>query len=266
MALIHRHEEHTNHESWAIPYGDLVTLLLAFFVVMYSISSVNEGKYRVVSDSLSAAFHGVPTTIAPIQVGQKAATTLAAPVVQLDQPDMKEAALRQMAQRVEDAMSPLITQGLVDVQRGDGYVEVSIRSDILFASGVAQLSPEAQPVIQLMGQTLSTFPNNIQVQGHTDDVPIHTAVFASNWELSAARAANVVRTLADSGVDARRLSVLAYGQFRPVLPNATPDGRNANRRVVLTIVGSEPVPAGPAATPQSPSDPPATTSPSGDQQ
>lgn len=247
MSRRHKHEEHANHEAWAIPYGDLVTLLLAFFVVMYSISSVNEGKYRVVSDSLNAAFHGDPTTSAPIQPGQKAATTLAAPLVQLNPPpDMKETVLRQMAQQVEDAMSPLITQGLVDVRRGDGFVEVSIRSDILFPSGVAQLSPAAQPVIQLLGHTLSTFPNSIQVEGHTDDVPIHTSIFPSNWELSAARSASVVRTLAENGVEARRLSVLAYGEFRPVLPNATPDGRNANRRVVMTILGSEPVAINPS--------------------
>jgi chemotaxis protein MotB len=241
MSRRHKHEEHTNHESWAIPYGDLVTLLLAFFVVMYAISSVNEGKYKVVSDSLNAAFRGEPLTAQPIQVGTEASTTVAAPVVQLpSEEEQKTMALRQMAEQLESAMSPLIAQGLVDVHSGDGFVEVSIRSDILFSSGVAQLSTDAQPVIRLLGATLQAFPNNIQVEGHTDDVPIRTAQFKSNWELSAARAASVVHLLIESGVAPQRLSVLAFGEFRPVLPNSTPDGRNANRRVVLTIVGSEP--------------------------
>jgi chemotaxis protein MotB len=239
MARRKRHEEHVNHESWAIPYGDLVTLLLAFFVVMYSISSVSEGKYRVVSESLNAAFRGQSTTVLPIQVGQDAASTVAAPVVQLPE-DVKSMALRQLAEQATESLQPLIMQGLVDVQAGDGFVEIAIRSDILFASGAAQLAPEAQEAIRLLGEALRVFPNSIQVEGHTDNVPVAGGVFASNWELSAARAATVVRMLVDNGVDPRRLSVVAFGEYRPVLPNATPDGRNANRRVVLTIEGSEP--------------------------
>jgi chemotaxis protein MotB len=206
---------------------------------MYSISTVNEGKYRVVSDSLNAAFRGSPQGPQPVQVGTPAATTIAAPVVQLDN-DVRSMALRQMAQQAEEAMSPLIAQGLVDVQEGDGYVEIAIRSDILFSSGSAQLADVAQPVIRQLAEALKEFPNSIQVKGHTDDVPISGGVFRSNWELSAARAASVVHIMIEGGIDPRRMSVVAYGEFRPVLPNATPDGRNANRRVVLTILSVEP--------------------------
>jgi len=240
MGRRQHHEEHLNHEAWAIPYGDLVTLLLAFFVVMYSISSVNEGKYRVISDSLNAAFRGEPSSPLPIQVGPPGTTTVAAPVVQLP-PEQRTMALRQLAEQAESALQPLIMQGLVDMQSGDGFVEIAIRSDILFTSGSAALSTEAQPVIRLLGEALREFPNSIRVEGHTDNVPIAGGAFPSNWELSAARAASVVHLLTDSGVDPRRLAVSAYGEFRPVLPNATPDGRNANRRVVLLIEGSEPV-------------------------
>ncbi len=247
MARRKYHEEHENHEAWAIPYGDLVTLLLAFFVVMYAISSVNEGKYRVVADSLNAAFRGPATTTDPIQVGDKAATTVAAPIVQLP-PDVKTMALRQLAQQATDALNPLIAQGLVDVQTGDGFVEISIRSDLLFASGAAKLAVDAQTAIRMLGEALRSFPNSIRVEGHTDNVPVASGAFASNWELSAARAASVVHMLVDSGVDPRRLSVVAFGEYRPVLPNTTPDGRNANRRVVLTIEGSEPAGPAPAAT------------------
>lgn len=259
MARRKHREEHVNHEAWAIPYGDLVTLLLAFFVVMYSISSVNTGKYRVVSDSLNAAFHGNPTTPAPIQIGKPAATTLAAPIVQLPS-DIQSMALRQLEQQAEDALAPLIQQGLVDVQAGNGFVEIAIRSDILFSSGSALLSDAAQPAILALGAAIRSFPNTIRVDGHTDNVPVTGGVFRSNWELSAARAASVVHLLIDSGVDPRRLAVGAYGEYRPVLPNVTADGRNANRRVVLIIEGSEPA-GEPAALPaEAAASPPASAS------
>jgi chemotaxis protein MotB len=241
MARRKRHEEHENHERWAIPYGDLVTLLLAFFVVMYSISQVNEGKYRVVSDSLNAAFRGTPSTPAPVQVGTAAATTVAAPVIQLPD-EMQAMALRQLAQQAEEALQPLIQQGLVDVQGGDGKLSIAIRSDILFASGSAEPSADSRPVIRQLGDVLRAFPVDIKVEGHTDDVPVVTRNFPSNWELSAARAAGVVHLLIEGGVEPQRLSAIALGEHRPVAPNATADGRNANRRVVLTVESAPEVP------------------------
>jgi len=234
MARRRKHEEHANHEGWAIPYGDLVTLLLAFFVVMYSISQVNEGKYRVLSDSLNAAFRGTPATVSPIQVGSPAATTVAAPLVQLHD-DIQAMALRQLAQQAESALQPLIQQGLVDVVRGDGRLSIAIRSDILFSSGSAAPSAVVQPVIRQLGEVLCGFPVNIQVQGHTDNVPITGGLFPSNWELSAARAAGVVHLLIGGGVAPARLSAVGFGEHHPAAPNATPDGRNANRRVVLVV-------------------------------
>ncbi|HYP80045.1 MAG TPA: flagellar motor protein MotB, partial [Steroidobacteraceae bacterium] len=196
-------EDHANHEAWAIPYGDLVTLLLAFFVVMYSISTVNEGKYRVVSQSLSAAFRGQPRTPLPVQVGE--ATTVEAAPAPPTAEEVRDRALHQMAQLAEDAVSPLIAQGLVDVQVGNGFVEIAIRSDILFGSGSAQLATEAQPVIRQLAEVLRMFPNSIQVKGHTDNVPIAKGTYPSNWELSAARSASVVHMLVEGGIDPRRL-------------------------------------------------------------
>ncbi|MET0280581.1 MAG: flagellar motor protein MotB [Steroidobacteraceae bacterium] len=241
-----RPQEHDAHERWAIPYGDLVTLLLAFFVVMYSISSVNEGKYRVVSDSLNAAFRGEPTTFEPIQTGTPAATTIAAPLVQLPQ-EAKSMALRQLMQDAEQALSPLIMQGLVDASEEGGIFQISIRSDILFSSGSAALSAAAQPVIRQLGEVLRSFPVNIKVEGHTDNVPITGGLYFSNWELSAARAASVVRLMTQSGVPPEHLAVVAYGEFHPVVPNTTPDGRNTNRRVVLAIESSAPAQAAAAS-------------------
>lgn len=233
------HEEHQNHEGWAIPYGDLVTLLLAFFVVMYSISQVNEGKYRIVSDSLNAAFRGHPTTLDPVQVGAAAAAMLAAPVVQLPG-EVRAMALRQLAEQAEQAMGPLIQQGLVDVERGDGKLSIAIRSDMLFDSGSAAPSPAAQSVARLLGEVLRDFPVDIKVEGHTDNVPVVSGAFPSNWELSAARATSVVHLLVAGGVVPQHLAAVGYGEYRPVAPNATADGRNANRRVVLLVEAVDP--------------------------
>lgn len=288
MARRHKHEEHTNHEAWAIPYGDLITLLLAFFVVMYAMSSVNEGKYRVLSDSLVAAFRGSPKTLQPIQVGDKsrgsgadihmsivqqamlegepremfqhiveaqtgkqANSTVATPS---NNPDDKgtisvrhadEAAeLDKVADQVEQAMSELIQKDLIVVRRHGVWVEVEIRTDILFPSGVATLTPNAADVLKQLAQTLKPFPNPIRVEGHTDNRPISTMAFPSNWELSAARAASVVHLFMEQGMDPARLAVIGLGEYRPTHPNDTPDGRNANRRVVLVILGGNGMPEG----------------------
>ena len=256
MARRHKHEEHANHEAWAIPYGDLITLLLAFFVVMYAMSSVNEGKYRVLSDSLVAAFQGAPKTLEPIQVGEKQvgpgadlAINIAPQPMINGQPQraIQPIALAQhgqqqrdelagVADEVEQSMSDLIDRELVTVRRHGKWVEVEIRTDILFPSGVATLSPPAEQVLQQLADTLKPFPNSIRVEGHTDNRPINTPAFPSNWELSAARAASVVHLFTRAGMDPARLAVIGLGENRPSQSNATAEGRNANRRVLLVIL------------------------------
>jgi len=264
MARRKKHEEHLNHEAWAIPYGDLITLLLAFFVVMYAISSVNEGKYRVLSDSLVAAFRGTPRTVHPVEVGQKAPgpggesreqahykalgaqpqspltpVPVTPPHEQLTRrAEAAAEALKKVADQVEAAMADLIKSDQVIVRRNDFWIEVEMRTDILYPSGSAQLSTDAVGVIQRLAKVLGPLPNSIRVEGHTDDRPINTKAFYSNWELSAARAASVVRVLAGGGVTPARLAVIGYGENRPRQSNTTPQGRNANRRVVLVILST----------------------------
>jgi chemotaxis protein MotB len=271
-----KHDEHANHEAWAIPYADLLTLLLAFFVVMYAISSVNAGKYRVLSDSLFAAFRGAPRTMQPIQVGEKqvgAGADMNATVVQQAMIDGKAqsrlapvpvavgmpkfagaapiagqlppqaaaaaAALARVADEVARAMDQLVQKDIVTIRRNDFWIEVEMRTDILFPSGSARLADDAVEIIEQLGSVLAPLPNPIRVEGHTDNRPIKTAVFYSNWELSAARAGSVVRVLATHGVSPDRLAVIGYGEQRPVKANDSPDGRNANRRVVIVILSTE---------------------------
>jgi chemotaxis protein MotB len=252
-------EDHMNHEAWAIPYGDLITLLLAFFVVMYAISSVNEGKFRVLSDSMQAAFRGTPTTLDPVQVGDKPRGTekdepkdgdtaktqdAKQPVqpVSVDKPEKPHLEvivppeLAKMADDVEAALGNLVDAQLVTVRRHSFWIEVEIRTDILFPSGVATISPGATPALQQLAQTLAPYPNAIRVEGHTDNKPIKSNIYPSNWELSSARAASVVHLLATGGVAPQRLSVIGLGEWHPSQPNTTVDGRNANRRVLLVIL------------------------------
>ena len=268
------HEEESNHERWAIPYGDLITLLLAFFVVMYAMSSVNEGKYRVLADALNAEFRGAPRAPKPIQVGEKPRGTASddkpvdrqallqgtdgqvadpavneppeSPPLTTPPEDMAGNAqeLNQVADDVERAMSNLIREKMVAVRRHGLWIEVEIQTDILFPSGVSTLSPLAVSVLAPLAEAIKRFPNPVRVEGHTDDVPIATREFPSNWELSAARAASVVHLFSERGVAPTRLTVIGLGQYRPIKSNATPEGRAANRRVVLVILGSNGLPSG----------------------
>jgi chemotaxis protein MotB len=292
MARRRRHEEHAHHDAWAIPYGDLVTLLLAFFVVMYAMSSVNEGKYRVLSNSLNEAFHGSPRAPRPVNVGEAAQPpieqlpltqvnrmitqalpahqrlvvwaepphggftlganlserpVLPAPSSSADAASVPNVgtvshtaasgSLSQVADDVSAAMSQLVASGQVHVRRYDTWVAIDISTDILFGSGVARLSGQAAPVLTKLADVLKSLPNSIRVEGHTDDRPINTAAFPSNWELSAARAASVVHLFMDRGVAPERLAVIGFGQYRPSMPNLTAAGRNANRRVEVVVLG-----------------------------
>ena len=252
-----RHEEdHENHERWLVSYADFITLLFAFFVVMYSISSVNEGKFRVLSEALVASFRAPARSMEPIQVGRLARTSEspAVPRLALEEPlalppvpipyrqrqpragvAERAAGMAELSRRIEDAMGPLIDRGMIEVRRSDDWVEVEIRTSILFPSGSARLSPDAEPVLRELARLLAPLDNQINVEGFTDNVPIRTAAYPSNWELSAARAASVVHLFVDAGVDPLRLAAIGYGEYHPVADNSTPEGRSRNRRVVLVI-------------------------------
>ena len=270
MARKKKHEDHINHEAWAIPYGDLITLLLAFFVVMYAISSVNEGKFRVLSDSLTAAFRGPPKSLEPVQMGEKTRGAGADIAVSIVHQARLEGQPRQMlecisrgpqppprgttdrilteqlsrvADELETALQELVAADLVAVRRHAFWLEVEVRTDILFASGVAVLSNTAYPALDALAGTLSKHSNPLRVEGHTDNRPINTRSFPSNWELSAARAASVVHRFQDGGIAPSRLSVIGFGEYRPAQPNTTPEGRNANRRVIIVILAGEGIPA-----------------------
>ena len=269
MARKKKHEEHENHERWLISYADFITLLFAFFVVMYSVSSVNEGKYRVLSDALVAAFRSSAKSLEPIQIGElskdKKPAAMVSSIVdqqsigvgneQRSPPMLKSeagateqaidqkkvqgvAVIMQMADEIEQAMSELIQQDLIAVRRGALWIEVEIKTSILFPSGSARLQPESLPVLKDLAKILRQFPHPVRVEGFTDSVPISTTAFPSNWELSAGRAASVVNLFATEGMDPKRLAAIGFAEFRPIADNQTAEGRGKNRRVVIVVLES----------------------------
>lgn len=258
MARRKRHEEHENHERWLVSYADFITLLFAFFVVMYSISSVNEGKYRVLSETLESVFSQPTRSKDPIQVGEvsrgegdRVASPgkpelpdfeIELPELPDERPPISEQSLRtinDISQQLSSALADLITNEDVSIKQTEDWLEVEINSNFLFASGDARLAREAVPVIGQIADVLAPVANPLQVEGFTDDQPINTPRFPSNWELSAARAASVVNLLDRFGIEPGRMSAIGYGEFKPIADNETELGRQKNRRVVLVILGSQ---------------------------
>jgi chemotaxis protein MotB len=259
-----RKQEHVNHERWIVSYADFITLLFAFFVVMYSVSSVNEGKYRVLSQTLTDAFQETRRSLEPIQVGElsrnpgdsigfaednaviqteriKGPGSYQEEGLNLDKlgamPKDEVQRLSFLAATIEDMLSDYVDQDLVEVTFTEDRVIVNMKDKMLFPSASANLSSVAVNALRSISRVLKTVPNQIQVEGNTDDRPINNEEFPSNWELSAARAASVVHLMSRMGVNPQRLSAVGYAEHRPVADNTTETGRAKNRRVSLVIMG-----------------------------
>jgi chemotaxis protein MotB len=244
MARRPKRAEHDNHERWMVSYADFITLLFAFFVVMYAISQVNEGKYRVLSDTLSSAFRRVPGTSSGVQatVNPDAPIPIAIPFrrpnlgIKTDETQrVKKEKLRNMAKEINAALAPLVKEGQVRITEGAFGITVDINASVLFAPGDARLDVGAVQALRAVANVLAPTDFPVTVEGHTDNTPINTPQFPSNWELSGMRASSVVRLFIDTGVDPRRLTATGFADQRPVDDNATPDGRARNRRVAITI-------------------------------
>jgi chemotaxis protein MotB len=238
------HEEHENLERWLVSYADFITLLFAFFVVMYAISSVNEGKYRVLSDAIVHAFNEKQTSERMINLGEKDTAVLGGtgkPIgkstPQRIPPKTAETEqMKAIAKDVQGAMASLVKQGQVRVTQSARGITVEINASTLFASGDATLQPTSAQALAAVAKVLAETDNPIQIEGHTDNIPIQSPNYPSNWELSSARAGSVVRLLTEAGVPAGRLVAIGYADNKPLDTNASPDGRARNRRVNVLIL------------------------------
>jgi chemotaxis protein MotB len=236
-------EEHENHERWLVSYADFITLLFAFFVVMYAISSINEGKYRVFSTSLITAFN--PRSGPPATTNVDTPPSLPPPLP-LAKRRAAEALRREketmtaIARDLKQLLAPLVREGKVRVTQNGRGVSVEINASVLFAPGEAKLSAESDQALKVVAALLQTDTHAIQVEGHTDKMPISNPSFPSNWELSSARASSVVRLFIDSGVTESRLTAVGHAANIPVGTNDTAEGRARNRRVTVTILSGLP--------------------------
>ncbi|MDQ6620882.1 MAG: flagellar motor protein MotD [Pseudomonadota bacterium] len=235
-------EDPETHERWLVSYADFVTLLFAVFVVMYAISTVNEGKYRIVSDALGHAFrrdgvappsvvlpmdHASPMT--PLRTGQRSGEIARR---------QQEQKLVNLADRIAEALKPLVQSGQVRLTRSPRGLAVEINASVLFAPGQAMLQGSAISALQAVAEVIAPADNAVQVEGHTDNLPMSSMQYPSNWELSAARASSVVRLFAANGVESKRLTAIGYADNRPVQDNDSTRGRARNRRVTLLILAA----------------------------
>ena len=258
-------EYRENHDRWLVSYADFITLLFAFFVVMYAISSVNENKYRVLSGSLVSAFKrnasdsNQPSAINPSSIvtepeleSESESEPEPDPEISLIEKEpnlneqetkryVKQQKMQDMANDIMQVLAPLVQDGRVSVTQSVQGITIEINASVLFSTGHAQLAESSEQTLRAVAEVVRGHEHEIHVEGHTDNMPIHTIYFPSNWELSTARASSVVRLFIENGVDPRRLTALGYGENRQVASNETSEGRARNRRVTIMILSNEPV-------------------------
>lgn len=258
---------HVNQERWLVSYADFITLLFAFFVVMYSISQVNQSKYRVLSETFVQAFNQPNDSkanplpqeqtnpsndvIAPVNMGKTATEDSTQPqqvviVTDTAKPEMNAQSnttastptsdeLTQISDLVNEKFSQLINDQMIKVSSNELWLQIELNDSILFPSGGVDPSAQARAIFDEISEILKNYTNPIQVEGFTDNVPISNSRYPTNWELSSARATEIVKYLAGRGVAPERLAAVGYGEFQPVAPNDTEAGRAQNRRVAIMV-------------------------------
>lgn len=233
-----------------ITYADLITLLLIFFILMYTMSQVNVQKYSAVANSLSLVLTGQAMSVLDTQ-GPSLIEGLSGQDMPQNQDSIEQAQLEEVKQLVADfirakdqeaehgttsSQAIKLSEQVIVYEQERGLV-ISFKDALLFPSGSDQLTAPARDIIVELGQALVLLPNYIRVEGHTDDLPIKTNRFASNWELSVLRASTVVHVLSEAAhIPPDRLAIIGYGQYRPLVPNESDAFRAMNRRVDIVIL------------------------------
>ena len=236
---------------WLISYADFITLLFAFFVVMYSISQVNSSKYKILSETLEGVFENTPKTRKLTLVGKVSKSLQPISGDDIEQPELNtenlesgqidsenfasSEAFKDLEQGLEASLGDLIDQDLAEIKSDANWINIVLKSGLLFPSGNDALNDESKPLMEEVAKHLNENSQLILVHGHTDNIPIATGKFPSNWELSSARGVAVVRRLQTLSVQPNRMSVEGHGEYKPVASNNTVEGRQENRRVVISI-------------------------------
>ena len=234
-----KHEEgHDNAERWLLTYADLITLLLALFIILYAMNQVDQKKFEEVAQALSMGFNQ-PASVSIIDLGTHA--NAHRPATESEIKTMKaireDDQLRKIKNQIDEKIEsdPKLT-GKASTNLSDDGLMITIADDILFQSGTANLTGEARSLINLVTPLVLDIQNSVKISGHTDSVPIKTAAFPSNWELSSARAHSVLHLmLQNKALSPTRMSSSGYGEYQPIADNKTAKGRSENRRVEIMI-------------------------------
>lgn len=236
-----------SHERWLISYADFITLLFAFFVVLYAFAKADQKRQAEVSQAIDSAFKSLglfslaSSDAKSRNVASSASeqSAMAMNIVMGEDvlaPAQVKNDLDRMKRDLEQRLSNQVAQHTVAIRMGKDGLVISLREAGFFDSGSAMPRKQSLDIMRSIAGELNTMPYDLRVEGHTDNVPIHTAEFDSNWELSSARATNTARVLlALHAVTPDRLSASGYAEFHPVDTNDTPEGRSRNRRVDLVI-------------------------------
>jgi chemotaxis protein MotB len=235
-----RPKGHVNHERWLVSYADFMTLLFAFFVVMYASSQTDKGKVGKLAVAIETAFKDLgifnlpssktpPLTVGPTQEGVPTITALR------EQSTVSN--LARLQNELSQQLQSELTRGEVAIKVGREGLVVSLREIGFFDSGSAEVKLKSEPTIERIARALAHGKFQLRIEGHTDNIPIHTQRFESNWELSTSRATEMAKLFVTRyGFPPENLSVAGYAEYHPVSPNTTPEGRALNRRVDLVVV------------------------------
>ncbi len=242
-----RRHTHGSHERWLVSYADFITLLFAFFVVLYASSKADQKKQQQVAQAIDSAFHKLG--VFPVMGGKQAnlegisaiSREQAEPLNLMMREDVVAPAkvkqdLTEVQKRLERVLSDEIAQHTVSIHMGKDGLVISLREAGFFSSGSATPHPGTLPILRQIAEALGQTPYDMRIEGHTDNVPIHNEEFDSNWELSAARATRITRIFLATGlIRAERISAAGFAEFHPVTTNETAVGRGENRRVDLVV-------------------------------
>ncbi|MFH2134393.1 MAG: flagellar motor protein MotD [Pseudomonadota bacterium] len=245
MARRARRQGPDNHDRWMVSYADFITLLFAFFVVMYGISSVNEGKYKVFSGSMTKAF-GTKAGNGDMGTGMSEEEMSFKALIERRNARLAEKFIKQqermkrLSEALNSKLASFVNKGAMSVTQNERGVTLDINASMLFQQGEATLQPVAVGTLMDVAQLLAGEDMTVEVEGYTDNLPISTAQFPSNWELSSARASSVVRLFIEQGMAAERLKAIGHADNNPVATNDTSEGRARNRRVTVTVLAPPP--------------------------
>lgn len=234
----HKQQEEENTESWLLPYSDLMTLLLAVFIVLFAVSKVDVEK----AAQMSEKFRDEMLNESAAQ-GSQAEKTNAGEITEEDLREyLEEEELEELQKIKEEIDKELEEQGLgtsVTTTIEERGLVVSFNNAVLFESGSAAVKNQNIGALLTVAKTITTLDSFIRVEGHTDNVPIHSGVYPSNWELSSARAATVVRLFVNQNIPADKIVAVGYGENRPVADNSTASGRAKNRRIDIIVLSEK---------------------------